>query len=113
MKYGLHYFFGTLKFECFHFLKGKLQWLRPDSDLSFKSLKKLVDKNYKSETDYLMFMIHSSELMPGGSPNFSTNESIEKLYELMNKLFGYIKELGYVGISMKEYEDLTDHNSNI
>lgn len=113
MKYGFHYFFGTLKFECFHFLKGKLQWLRPDSDLSFKSLKKLVDKNYKSETDYLMFMIHSSELMPGGSPNFSTNESIEKLYELMNKLFGYIKELGYVGISMKEYEDLTDHNSNV
>jgi hypothetical protein len=31
--------------------------------------------------------IHSSELMPGGSPNFPTAESVERLYETLEGLF--------------------------
>lgn len=104
LKRGFRYFIGSLKVECFNLLRGKLQWLRPSSDLSFKGLKRLVDQNAKDDTDYLMFMIHSSELMPGGSPNFKTNESIEKLYLLLDKLFGYIYKLGYKGISLRGYQ---------
>ena len=34
-------------------------------------------------------MIHSSELMPGGSPNFPTERSIERLYETLESLFAF------------------------
>jgi hypothetical protein len=34
-----------------------------------------------------MFMTHSSELMPGGSPYFPTTAHIEDLYESLDALF--------------------------
>lgn len=33
-----------------------------------------------------MFMLHSSEMMPGGSPSFPDEKSIEELYECIEKL---------------------------
>jgi hypothetical protein len=36
---------------------------------------------------HLEFMLHSSELMPGGSPNFRTDDDIERLYEYLERLF--------------------------
>lgn len=104
LKNGFHFFLGSIKVELYNLLKGKKQWLRPGKDLSFKGLKKLVDKNYKSNDEYLMFMIHSSELMPSGSPNFMTEKSIEDLYMLLERLFGYINKLGYEGISLRNFE---------
>lgn len=82
-------------------LLGRCQWLRPDKNLDLSILINLVDLCEKD--DYLMFMIHSSELMPGGSPNFKTEEDINKLYEVIEKLFSYIKSRGYIGITLKEY----------
>lgn len=38
-------------------------------------------------TDYLEFMLHSSELMPGGSPKFRDAADIERLYEYLGTLF--------------------------
>jgi hypothetical protein len=32
-------------------------------------------------------MLHSSELMPGGSPTFTTEASIERLYDDLDALF--------------------------
>jgi hypothetical protein len=32
-------------------------------------------------------MLHSSELMPGGSPTFRTDSDIERLYEYLEALF--------------------------
>jgi hypothetical protein len=37
--------------------------------------------------DYAQFMLHSSELMPGGSPRFRTDESVEALYRDIEFLF--------------------------
>src|SRR5882724_5998029 len=36
--------------------------------------------------DYMEFMLHSSELMPGGSPTFRTASDIERLYESLEIL---------------------------
>jgi len=55
--------------------------------------------------NYLEFMLHSSELMPGGSPYFSTSSQIEKLYRDMEDLFSYISSLGYVGQTLEEYAE--------
>ena len=53
----------------------------------------LTDKISKEhQTDYLMFMLHSSEFMPGGSPSFIDNESIENLYRNLEVLFKHISK---------------------
>lgn len=41
----------------------------------------------EDEVSHLEFMLHSSELMPGGSPYFRTPADIEQLYECLEELF--------------------------
>ncbi len=94
-------FKGFLR-EIKYFLKGRNQWLRPDKALTKKGLIDLINLCYK-DSDYIMFMIHSSELMPGGSPNFTDNESIDKLYEIIEYIFKYCYNLGYKGITLREF----------
>lgn len=77
--------------------------LRPNGH-NLSDLLYVVKKNRKSKDDYLMFMLHSSELMPGGSPNFRTKEDIEKLYADLEILFKKIKKY-YVGMTIGEYGD--------
>lgn len=76
-------------------------WLRPDGN-NIKSMKSIVDDREK-RNEYLEFMIHSSELMPGGSPTFKTNASIERLYKDLEELFSYIKSKGYKAAGLSEY----------
>jgi len=45
------------------------RWLRPDGN-NLSKLLALVNAAAKRKTTYLEFMLHSSELMPGGSPYF-------------------------------------------
>ena len=52
--------------------------------------------------NYIEFMLHSSELMPGGSPTFKTKQSIEKLYDDMNILFSEISRQRK-GITLSDY----------
>jgi len=66
-------------------VRGRDVWLRPAvSDL--ESMKEHV----QSDSDYSMFMIHSTELMPGGSPYFSTAEDIEHEYGIIEAIFSYV-----------------------
>ena len=41
----------------------------------------------KGPSNYIMFMLHSSEFMPGGSPTFKDAKAIEGLYAHLEKLF--------------------------
>ena len=70
---------------------------------NIKELKWIVNENINDDTqDYLMFMLHSSELMPGGSPTFQSDLQIDKLYKNLNELFEYV-QMHYEGITLKEY----------
>ena len=42
--------------------------------------------------EHIEFVIHSSELMPGRSPRFRTDESIERLYADLRVLFRAIAD---------------------
>lgn len=79
----------------------KALWLRPASD-NLDDLLYIVHQAKKSNADYLMFMLHSSEMMPGGSPTFDTPEKIEKLYENLEVLFNEISK-DFEGISVADY----------
>ena len=91
---------GILK-SCYRSLKGETLWLRPNG----RNLGRMIYLSNcveKSSSDYLMFMLHSSELMPGGSPTFKNEESIEKLYEDLTVLFNHISKK-YQGCTLRDY----------
>lgn len=82
---------------------GKTVWLRPSSS-SLQELVRLCNKVSKEpNTDYLEFMIHSSELMPGGSPYFKSSSSVEKLYNTIEAMFKQLENLGFKGVTLEEY----------
>ncbi len=65
-------------------------WLRPRGG-NVAAMKKLAARVLAEPgTDYLEFMLHSSEFMPGGSPTFRTEEQIEKLYTDLEALFSWL-----------------------
>jgi hypothetical protein len=63
-----------------------LDWLRPTGS-NLTSMLRILDVAVSQNRPYVEFMIHSSELMPGGSPYFPSIESVEKLYRDLNELF--------------------------
>lgn len=85
--------------SIYHMFFGKICWLRPNG-YNLEEMISILDEEKKN--DYVMFMIHSSELMPGGSPTFRTRESIEKLYSDLKQLFRYASKY-YCGSTFKEY----------
>jgi hypothetical protein len=84
-----------------NFYMGKPVWLRP-TGTNLSDMLALIKNIQTSNDNYLMFMIHSSELMPGGSPSFKTNESIEKLYKNLKTIFDVISR-HFTGITLKDY----------
>jgi hypothetical protein len=83
---------------------GKAIWLRPNGH-NLADMLTLIDVIQKSESNYLMFMLHSSELMPGGNPSFRTKDGIELLYHDLSILFKAISK-NFTGITFKNYLDI-------
>ena len=81
---------------------GELVWLRPDGNNLDKMLWLLDSVSEDTSVDYIMFMLHSSELMPGGSPTFRNAESIEHLYQDMSIVFAEASKK-YEGKTICEY----------
>lgn len=94
--------------EMYHALQKRSLWLRPNG-YNLNEMKWLVDN---CECEYIMFMLHSSELMPGGSNNFKTEEDIEKLYRDIEELFAYISQKRFVGITIDNYIKVIKTNDN-
>ena len=94
---------GTIKHRIKTLIKKEEMWLRPFSK-SVASLVYLTQKIEKEQnSDYLEFMIHSSELMPGGSPYFKNESDIELLYSILDNYFAYVSQKGYCGKTLSEY----------
>lgn len=58
-------------------LRGEERWLRPALQTTDEMLR-LIDDVLNDGAQYLMIMIHSSELMPGGSPYCKTQEDVDE-----------------------------------
>ena len=77
-------------------------WFRPNGR-NFNEMRWLIDKIAdEKESDYLMFMLHSSELMPGGSPSFKTVGDVDDLYRQLYKLFSTVAKK-FEGTTIGEY----------
>lgn len=92
--------------EVIKYIIGRNAWLRPalcDNETMIKLL-------LKTNIEYAEFMMHSSELMPGGSPYFPDFQSIEVMYEKLEKLFEFIIN-DFEGVTLKEYYDWYSANN--
>ena len=76
-------------------------WLRPTPG-QLPSMNRIIDRCLAEKRDHAMFMIHSSELMPGGSQYFPKPDDIEQLYAAMESLFAYVNQY-YRGETVSDY----------
>ncbi|KAB7690283.1 polysaccharide deacetylase family protein [Plesiomonas shigelloides] len=87
-------------------LRGKrrapsVSWVRPRGGNSAEMQR--VAKKYLSQgSDYVEFMLHSSEFMPGGSPTFKTKQDIEQLYRDLEETFAWLAQRTQ-GATLAEY----------
>jgi hypothetical protein len=75
-------------------LRGKyrspsVNWLRPTGGNADQMIS-VAEKCLAQGNDYVEFMLHSSEFMPGGSPTFKNEADIEGLYQDLEKLFAWL-----------------------
>jgi hypothetical protein len=77
---------GTGVFRLLNKLSPAVSWLRPNGR-NLKEMSRILKSAEDQERDCVEFMLHSSELMPGGSKRFRRDEDIEDLYEDLEQLF--------------------------
>ncbi len=88
-----------------HRVEPRLSWLCPTPLLERHNLNAMLHVARAARTDeveHLEFMLHSSELMPGGSPAFPDAAGIERLYEYIEMLFEDLSSW-CCGMTLKEF----------
>jgi len=78
-----------------------VRWLRPDRQ-NRDAMVRIVEQAVRARKPYVEFMVHSSELMPEGSPLFRTAAEIDTLYGDLEVLFQTAARL-CVGATLQEY----------
>ncbi len=69
---------------------------------NLKELLTILERALENRLGYVEFMLHSSELMPGGSPAFPTSQTIDKLYSDIETHFR-IAQKSFQGQTMFEF----------
>jgi hypothetical protein len=93
---------GTIPARVWNRLFPPTLWLKPDGRNLHRMLW-ILDQGLRERRNYVQFALHSSEFMPGGSPRFSTAESIENLYRHLECLFSRAAR-NYVGATLGDFE---------
>jgi len=96
---------NTLK-QGYDRLRGKrrtpsVHWLRPTGG-NAQQMITLAEKTLADGADYVEFMLHSSEFMPDGSPTFTTEADIDRLYADLEQLFSWLQSRTQ-GMTLAEY----------
>lgn len=74
--------------NCGKYRSPSVNWLRPRQGMLHNDL--VAEKTLAEGNDYVEFMLHSSEFMPGGSPTFKDEADIEQLYQDLEELFSWL-----------------------
>lgn len=80
----------------------EVSWLRP-TGRNLSAMLSLLKVVRHEPCTHIEFMLHSSELMPGGSPRFPTARSIEALYHDLETLFREASE-HCRGVTLSEFQ---------
>lgn len=79
-----------------------LLWFRPARN-NRKAMLQVAERKLAGGSDYIMFMLHSSELMPGCNPMFKTYDDLERLYDSLHIIFEWLRDRGVMGATLTEY----------
>ncbi len=96
-------------------LRGKqrspsVYWLRPAGG-NVEQMIAVAEKTLAEGSDYVEFMLHSSEFMPDGSPTFKNESDIDRLYSDLEQLFSWLQSRTQ-GMTLAEYAaSKTNQNS--
>ena len=85
-------------------------WLRPTGKNGGR-IRGVLDRVVAERRQHAEFILHSSELMPGGSPTFPDEASIETLYADLELLFEHGRG-SFHGASLSEFHDEVAASSN-
>ena len=78
--------------------------LRPNGN-NLSQMYYVINSRKNSGCEYLEFMLHSSELMPGGSPRLQSAEDVERIYTDIKSIFERISR-HYLGIGLEAYSQI-------
>ncbi len=83
-----HRTFGAIRYVggALRRLAPPISWLRPKRN-NRRAVLNIVKRALAENRSHVEFMLHSSELMPGASPSFPTEQDIENLYRDLDALF--------------------------
>jgi len=81
-----------------------LEMVPRDNGLTFRRMTAILHHALEHRRPCVVLAIHSSELMPGGSPFFPTAQSIEKLYNRLEILFSTAAE-AFCGKTLGEFRE--------
>jgi len=76
-------------------------WLKPNGR-NLASMLEVIKIAVAQDRDYVEFALHSSEMMPGGSPTFPEPRDIERLYSHLEELFGLASQF-FVGMTLTDF----------
>lgn len=79
------------------------QWFRPLPYVSVRRMMKTYRTWQITNKKYVEMMLHSSELMPGGSPYYKDQAAIKQLYQKLEKVFNNLKEDNVTGIGLSDF----------
>ena len=83
-------------------LSPGLRWLSP-AESGLDDMRAAARSAREEGADHVEFMLHSSELMPGGSPFFRNAPDIEQLYAALEILFAELATW-CLGTTLQEFE---------
>jgi hypothetical protein len=92
---------GTLPRRAIDRFFPELTWLRPNGR-NLGAMLRLLRCARADGRQYVEFMLHSSELMPGGSPTFTDERSIDALYGDLSELFSAAQG-SFRGMGVSDY----------
>lgn len=84
------------------FFKDQPLWYRPNPWMTMNHFEELIDESMRIKLPYIVMMFHSSELMPGCSIYRPDNNSIEKLYDLLESFFILLQNKNIASVTLTE-----------
>lgn len=85
-------------------------WLRPNGR-NLSQMLEYLRYALSAKRDYVEFMLHSSEFMPGGSPLFKSESAIEHLYHCLESLFAEAT-VHFSGCTLSQYYEQFSRDSH-
>jgi hypothetical protein len=86
-------------------LLGRSRWCRIFPDTTGEDLKSVYSAARRMRLPALVFMTHSSELMPGGSPYAKDAVAVERTYEILGSYLDFLRSEGVEATLMREFAE--------